>query len=607
MRDYIVRGGESAWSVVGTLPYWFAVIEYPDFKVELANRPRGISVEETTDGVRVLLHLEDGGTPPLAVPFTFPNRSFEAASALALIVLKRFVRLDVFQLDRHGTLARLFSGRLSVPDQILQTLEEAAVRELSESSIHSAGDFVAGRVREHDRNTADVSFDVLDRSKSEELLGVGSDADVVEAALRTLTLRSERAERLWRGEPTQDFDQRLIEAETAERESRFIAHGRRLQAGGPRLTNVERLVSRILPRHTAFAHLGLSGPSLECLVTGADGGRWLDEVAVGRLSGDDTRRAVRAWVRDGGHRKRQLPELLSILETFGRAISEVIAARSIEHLVISPTWYTHALPLHLAPTADGHLIDTLSSLAYATSIAALDASYPGLHPEPLIGSFVYDKDGDIRHAVEEGNLATSIFGATAVTSGHATKAAIVAAARDVHLLHIAAHGRNVIGDHWSSGLEVADGYFSGADARRLRFKPGAVVLLAACSAGLALSSSLGRETFGGLDRACFDAGARAVVSPLWEIDDLAGLLFSGAFLASWRLRAEPQTAYRDAIAFLRTGAYLESAGQAGAAVDAVSSNWREEVAILGLRFTDPYYWGAFRLALGPGGLITASG
>jgi CHAT domain-containing protein len=604
MRDYIIRGGHTQQAVVGAFPYWFGVADTPMAHSGLANRPRGLTIEDLPQGVVVHVVIDDGEPSSLHLPFTFPRGFFETTATLALIAIKGSVRFDLLHVDRHGALALVASHRLNLPPAAIAMMRETALAHLATAQIASAEDFFEARRRETlETNDPAVGFDGLDLGKAEELIRP-DDPELLEPERRVLELRDRRAQDIWHGRPTDEVDAALIAAEHAELNAVYGARARAAEQGRlpTSLEPLRTVVERLLPPGTAFVHLGLAERGLECAAVGGTD-YWIEEIEVGELSSERVRRLVVEWVRSEDRTRDGLHRVLQPLDTLGRSLAALVERRSLSRVILSPAWYSHALPLHLARADDDtFLVDVVPSIVYARSLRLLDG---GPTREPSSGlvaaSFAFSADNDLPFAACEAALVGALFQTPEQIGGNATISEFVARAPHADLLHVAAHGLHVIGDHWSSGVALADGFLSSARVRQLRL-PGSVAVLAACGSGLAINRGLTRENFGGLDRAFLDAGADGVVSALWEIEDFASCLFTGAFLVTWRGTRNPESAMRNAVAFLRDPAASEVEGELGEALDGAVPRWRSRLATRDVPLSDPLIWGAFRLSIGRGGL-----
>ncbi len=604
MRDYIIRGGHTQQAVVGGFPYWFAVIDTPVAHAGLSNRPSGLTIEDLPQGVVVHVVIDDGEPAPLHLPFTFSRGFFATTATLALIALKGNVRFDVLHMDRHGALALAASHRLDLPSEAIALMRQTAIAHLKESGISSPDEFFEARRREtSETNDPAVGFDGLDLGKAEELIRP-QDPELDERERDVLRLRDLRAQAVWTGRPTETIDTSLIAAESEELNALHQARAReakRSRSPGD-LEPLRRVAERVLVPGTSFVHLGLAERGLECTAVGA-GEFWIEEIEVGDLSSDRVRRLVLDWVRSGEVTAERLRHVLEPLNTLGRSLAALVERRSLSRLILSPAWYAHALPLHLARAGEGtFLVDAVSSVVYARSLRLLDAT--GLHranPDPGTASFAFSADDDLPYAIRESTLVGALFDTPPHTGAEATISEFVARAPGSKLVHIAAHGLQMVGDHWSSGVELADGFLSSARVRQLEFS-GSLAVLAACGSGLAINAELTREIFGGLDRAFLDAGADTVVSALWSLKDFASCLFSAAFLVSWRATGDPESAMRDAVGFLRNPAIGATDSPAGTALDEFVPGWRSSLASQDIALSDPLVWGAFRLSIGRGSL-----
>src|SRR5262249_30669919 len=138
------------------------------------------------------------------------------------------------------------------------------------------------------------------------------------------------------------------------------------------------------------------------------------------------------------------------------------------------------------------------------------------------------------------------------SDGFPTRAAFLESSGDANIVQLACHGR-LLPDPQECGFQLwANGgpdWFTVADLSRLRLR--AHLLVASlCYAGA--GNLAGGDEWLGLLRAFFGAGARAVVAPRWELDDIVAPVVMRHFHA--RLTEDPDrgvaTALHDAAGFL---------------------------------------------------------
>jgi CHAT domain-containing protein len=102
----------------------------------------------------------------------------------------------------------------------------------------------------------------------------------------------------------------------------------------------------------------------------------------------------------------------------------------------------------------------------------------------------------------------------------ATRAALLERATAADVLHIASHSaldrQNVNGTY----IQLSGEKLTLGDVYRLRLAPGSLVVLSSCESGLG-EDNPGRE-FASLAAAFRMAGASAVVSTLWKVEDSVG-------------------------------------------------------------------------------------
>ena len=194
------------------------------------------------------------------------------------------------------------------------------------------------------------------------------------------------------------------------------------------------------------------------------------------------------------------------------------------------------------------------------------------------------------------------FSKTMVLQGErATCKNIFTRSKAASAIHVASHGLwNA--EAYSSGLPLfgypnSDGFLSVArvlakgDLRGI-----GLVMLSACTTGLSVVPFGRVENYLGIDGAFLARGARSTIATLWEIHDLAGLLFMQAFYRAMCDGDPVGIAHAKAVRFLRNREYLSSAlpDELDEAIEKLKPGWRQELQTRRLDFGDPFYWASFK-------------
>lgn len=197
-------------------------------------------------------------------------------------------------------------------------------------------------------------------------------------------------------------------------------------------------------------------------------------------------------------------------------------------LLISPDGWMNALPFACLYDAasrrylcETHEITMTPSLALWPVYARTRPTNDGTAHRPALvigASFKAGVQGSLPAAVTEAQTVAGLFAApTLLTEQAATVANVIHAAPQAHLIYIAAHGEHHLADPSASFIELADGPLRVRDILGLRLdRP--VVSLNACDTHRGYL--LGNEMMG-LVRSFFYAGAAAVISTQWQVEDAA--------------------------------------------------------------------------------------
>lgn len=315
-----------------------------------------------------------------------------------------------------------------------------------------------------------------------------------------------------------------------------------------------------------------------------------------------------------GWRNTMAEVMTDLWETLVGPVVERLEALGVEtgsQIVLLPQGGLGLLPLHAASSAKrpGGLLDTYA-VAYAPSVFALHLSLRRAAEERRAGHRllgVIDPTGDLRYAVEEGVRVADRFRSEdrhLLCGAEASDDAVVATATHHTHLHFACHGDYNWTDPPASGLRLADGRslsLSDLLAHRLDLSRTRLVALSACETGLT-EAERSPDEYVGLPAGFLAAGAPAVLSTLWAVDDFSSSLLMERFYEAHITAGLPgPEALRVAQRWLREMDFREllkrlAEGRAG--TEAQRSTAGGDPAGAGVQpsdrpFAHPYFWAAF--------------
>ena len=209
-------------------------------------------------------------------------------------------------------------------------------------------------------------------------------------------------------------------------------------------------------------------------------------------------------------------------------------------------------------------------LVVTPSVWYVDSNAPGWRPGRLRVVVMGDAEqGDalaaLPHAQQEAITVAQIWGVDPLIGQRATRATFLAALQREDLVHCAIHGALDFDDPLGGSITFSDGKVRTRDLLATRVSA-SLVILSACDSGF--PHLLDATEPVSLGQALLLAGARAVVTTLWPVDDRAACHLAEAF---------------------------HNRVKAGAALDiALADSQREMQRTPG--WEDPYYWAGFVLA-----------
>jgi tetratricopeptide (TPR) repeat protein len=352
---------------------------------------------------------------------------------------------------------------------------------------------------------------------------------------------------------------------------------------------------------------------------------WLDALkysdVVGFLFGPES------WFGAYVRRREQFGKWLAMIETAGTWLWEHLmcavdqylrsfGAASGAPLVVLPQAGLGVLPWHAAWRLDGnvrrYVIDDYTLYyapgAYALNVSARRQREPARKGTRFLG--IADPRGDLPAAAAEGELISGNFPAgerTCLEHDAASRDAVLARADGANYLHFCCHGIYDPQAPFRSGLLLAAGETLTLSEvmSRVRLSRASLVSLSACETGM-IELRTRPDEFLGLPAAFHQAGAPAVSSTLWAVDDLVTMLLMEQFYRAHRGRGlAPPAAMREAQLWLRKATNLSLADQMSEfktlqncpATSALARRLFREFTLAPVHvpppFAHPFYWAAF--------------
>ncbi len=237
------------------------------------------------------------------------------------------------------------------------------------------------------------------------------------------------------------------------------------------------------------------------------------------------------------------PVSAEIYKTLLAPVHRELIRLSIEQVVFMPNLGLSLLPLHACYKVNGTKRDYLLDhyeIMYAPSFDILFHCQRQARPElPDDGHLfaVANPTGDLIWTNAEVERITRLFSAARVLGSgeedRATIDAVLTEAPDYTFIHFACHGSFDLREPFQSGLLLVPPELLTLDTvlKHLKLPYTRLVVLSAAETGLVDPSDLADEYIG-LQVGFLFAGAPAVVSPLWAIDDLATRLLMERFYAN---------------------------------------------------------------------------
>jgi CHAT domain-containing protein len=603
LADYVFSAGaRSGLSVWGPTAYLWLALERHEIPADGELPPISFSLlEPRRHPVEFMVGI--GGTEESPIDDdTLVMRygmghSDETRRWLAMLVLSRQVMIDIFAIDPAGSLQLL--RRIAQPvDEVAKKIEATAAQLVEREGLKP---LITGRELE---DHVLAGFELSENAKSELLLTISADAEteaeeVSRARRALLDAHLSRARALYsRGDPTDP--ERWVDVAMrryAEARSRIGRTNRVHTADEPEERHRE-LVRDFAREGRAVVHFNFKSSHLQGFWSANEGESkgWLSGEAIDITALTE---ATAPWL-EGSH--GDVDALLTAAEPIAAELDEALDKEGVDEVVIVPWALLHGVPFAAVPLPDSVLGDRYR-VSYAPSLAVLRpllAPAPHRHEIELVaahGGSLPWADGEIAAAKE-------IHPSATVTPDGSPRDQVLGAMARGRILHLATHGEWWRADHFASSLDlcldgVFDRHISAAEVHRDIDLTGVeLVLLSACDTGRSPSLHRGIESYSGLDAAFLARGARAVVSTLWPINDLAAMIFTTSLHAELVGGQTLTAAFERSIELLRSGAWkdLTPDDPLGRALDASSTDWRSAAPAAADAFRAPKIWAAFRLS-----------
>lgn len=239
-------------------------------------------------------------------------------------------------------------------------------------------------------------------------------------------------------------------------------------------------------------------------------------------------------------------------------------------LLIVPHGALHFLPFAALLDGEGRRLVERYPLSQIPSASVLPFLVRKRSPDQGRLLALGDSDGSLPHAAEEARAVAALYGAQPLLGARATEAALREQARPIDVLHIATHAVTDSARPLFSRIELAPGGGEDGDLEvhevfGLDLTGTNLAVLSGCET--ALGDLTEGDDLVGWSRAFLYAGAPAVLTTLWPVDDAA----SAALLTRFHRH-------------LRQGRTAAAALQAAQREILAAERWRS-----------PYYWAAFVL------------
>jgi CHAT domain-containing protein len=591
------RSGLLAW---GPSAYMWLALEDHELPPDGTLLPLGLGLPEG-DGPPSLISLQIAADEdaPLSMDYRVGHTD-ETRRWLAMLALSKRITIDVFELNREGSLKLLLRAIPTVEDLVSEL--RPRITEVI-AGMDPAPFLTGSELEEH----VLAGFGLSENAKSELLLAIAGDteapAEVADARQRLLDAQVERARTLYAGDDPTQIETRV---DTAMREY-SEARSRAGPNGGHRLKEDpvgahRALVSGFARDRRAVVHYNFKNGRIQGFWSADEGGSrgWIsgEEIDLNALV-----EAAQPWL-EAAH--GDVDALLSAAQPVAAELDEALSEVEVDEVLILPWSVLNGVPFAAIPLGDSTFGDRYR-VNYAPSLALLRPLINAVPSTKTRIELVSAHNGSLGWADSEVAAAQAIYPAAAVTPDRSPRADVLAAIERGRIVHLATHGQSWRDDPFASSLDLrfggrSDSHVSAAEIYRDVDLSGAeLVALSACDTGRSPSLRHGVEVYSGLDAAFIAKGAKAVLSSLWPINDLAAMLFMTNLHAQLAEGKQLNIAFELSVDLLRAGqlADLPADHPASVALEAAGIEWRAATIPLVSLFQQPRIWAAFKLSGAP--------
>ena len=622
MQDVIIGGGaRMSHESVGPYPVWLLTAEtglglaaIEKFLVPGQIYGIGHAVVDNEVVIRLRLPVPDGDPGPAqGASFYYSLGYVDPAWQLLHLAAVGCVRMVILTFNREDELLTRGSILLELRKEMCDELTEHALAALRALVGDDMRALLWQRALVEPGEASGASFHANEVAKSEELLDDAIGEPPVGVDLEQWAAFQDASRALARARA-----QQLAAAADDRRDPELLAAVDQAIENRQRLREIARPHSRTFDQGSwelsvaaalpddlsAFIHFFIKDDILQAIyVTQEHGDPVFSPIFYTSIGSESLRAATEYWAdmytSTLGWNQVLQGLLMELAEHLIRPLFKELHAKHVSRLFISPTPPLDLLPLHaITVIIDGierPLVEAVDEVAYMPTMRML-AALSARPDSTLASSLIVAHSGagipGVRRLggpLAEAEILHSIYpDARVMSERDATPGTVLAAMRGCRIIHVASHAYTAA-DRWASGLVLqgesfneailtaaevlADGDLAGTD----------LIVLNACRTGSHQSTSRVVQKIRGLEAAFLARGARAVISTLWEIDDLTALVFAAMLHASIAQGDRPGQAYRASIAYLRSQGWRrqtnpgDPAQRAEILLDQVEPAWRDKM------------------------------
>lgn len=608
--DYVFTyNGRQRHLAIGQIPYCYICDTNDLSNFQKLGIAEDISIKNNKFELNFVLSQNEDAH--IRIPYFYNLNITSDIYELLLMIKYKRLRFDILKIN-NIKLKLLCSHLLTLPDEILQKIKDAIMPILEKQFHNNDLEFYNSFINQKLKIDLESQFMACEFAKSEIFFNQYDNMDPNDTEykikLHKYNIKKNELYKLRKfsskanGENKKAIENK-IKLEKAELEKTaqeiYINHIKQDKDFVCEL----KTISSILPPNTCFGHFLIHDNYLDFLYTNKDA-----KVKRIDLSCTDIvylHDLFYKW-KDSKNPKREI-FTNKLLEYIGINIAlpllDKLKSENIKRIILSTIDFLDGIPLHCSIVRNGqYLCDEFESITYAPTLSLLYKLTNTTRKDKDLSntmSAVINTGDKLNFAHKEADLLKTLFPNIIKVFECPSSDYFVRQAKLFRAIHIGTHGNYEYGNFWDACLVINNTkndnltiaqIVSDADLNGVQ-----LVNLAACSSGLSSGRLEDYRNYAGMDVSFMIKGAKTVISALWNINDIAGFLYSCCLYWQLSKGKSIETSHKISVDYLKQNRYVlgHVDTELKNILDKICPNWKESINI---NLSKVVYWGCFKVS-----------